>query len=103
MVQVLHSSDFPAGVVNVLTGDSEALLSTLANHQEVAGLWAPQTTATEAKYIEWASSVNLKCIWVDKLPCFTSFEQVTDFRELFELNSTRTKAVWMPCGEIFAN
>ncbi|XP_021913051.1 aldehyde dehydrogenase family 16 member A1-like isoform X2 [Zootermopsis nevadensis] len=101
--EVLHSSDFPAGVVNVLTGDSEALLSTLANHQEVAGLWAPQTTATEAKYIEWASSVNLKRIWVDKLPCFTSFEQVTDFRELFELNSTRTKAVWMPCGEIFAN
>jgi aldehyde dehydrogenase (NAD+) len=103
MVQVVDSSDFPAGVVNVLTGDSSSLLATLANHQEVAGIWAPEVTATEAKYIEWASSVNFKHIWVDRLPCFTSFEQVTDCRQLFELHSTRTKAIWMPYGEIFAN
>lgn len=101
--EVVDSSDFPAGVVNVLTGDSNTLLTTLVNHQEVAGLWAPGIAATKAKYIEWASSANLKRTWVDTLPCFNSQEQVTDCRELFELYSTRTKAIWMPCGEIFAN
>jgi NAD-dependent aldehyde dehydrogenases len=102
LVQVVDSSDFPAGVVNVLTGDSDCLLATLANHQEVAALWAPGIAATKAKYIEWASSANLKQTWVDKLP-YHNLEQVTDYRELFELYSTVTKAIWMPCGEIFAN
>ena len=101
-IQVLDSSDFPAGVVNVLTGDSDCLLATLANHQEVAALWSPGIAATKAKYIEWASSANLKRTWIDKLPYHT-LEQVTDCRELFELYSTVTKAIWMPCGEMFAN
>jgi hypothetical protein len=100
---VVHLSDFPAGVVNVLTGDSNTLLTTLVDHQEVAGIWAPGITASDAEYIEWASSGNFKRTWVDNLPCFNSLEQVTDCRELFELYSTRTKAIWMPCGEIFAN
>ena len=95
-------SDFPAGVVNVLTGDSDCLLATLANHQEVAALWAPGIAAVKAKYIEWASSANLKHTWLDKLPYHT-LEQVTDYRELFELYSTVTKAIWMPSGEIFVN
>lgn len=100
---MVDSSDFPAGVVNILTGDSDTLLTTLVNHQEVAGLWAPGITAAKAKYIEWASSANFKRTWVDMLPCFNSQEQVTECRELFELYSSRTKAIWMPCGEIFAN
>lgn len=100
--EVLDSLDFPAGVVNVLTGDSDCLLATLASHQEVAALWSPGIAATKAKYIEWASSANLKHTWIDKLPYHT-LEQVTDCRELFELYSTVTKAIWMPYGEIFAN
>jgi aldehyde dehydrogenase (NAD+) len=101
-IQIVDSSDFPSGVVNVLTGDSDCLLATLASHQEVAALWAPGIAAAKAKYIEWASSANLKCTWVDKLPYY-NLEQVIDCRELFELHSTVTKAIWMPCGEIFAN
>lgn len=100
---MIDSSDFPAGVVNVLTGDCNTLLATLVNHQEVAGLWAPWITAAVAAYIEWASSANFKRTWVDRLPCFNSLEQITACRELFELYSTRTKAIWMPCGETFAN
>lgn len=102
LTQLVDSSDFPAGVVNVLTGDSDCLLATLANHQEVAALWAPGIAATKAKYIEWASSANLKRTWVDKLP-YHNLGQVTEYRELYELYSTVTKAIWMPCGEIFAN
>jgi aldehyde dehydrogenase (NAD+) len=101
-IQVVDSSDFPAGVVNVLTGDSDCLLATLASHQEVAALWAPGIAATKAKYIEWASSASLKRTWVDVLP-YHNLGQVTDCRELFELYSAVTKAVWMPCGEMFAN
>ena len=99
---MVDSSDFPSGVVNVLTSESDCLLATLANHQEVAAFWARGIAATKDKYIEWRSTVNLKLTWVDKQP-FHTLEQVTECRELFELYSTVTKAIWMPCGEMFAN
>ncbi|KAJ4444755.1 hypothetical protein ANN_06552 [Periplaneta americana] len=101
--EVLDCSDFPAGVVNVLTGDTKYLAAQLASHQEVAALWAPGIEATTAKYIEWASSANMKDTWVDRLPCFDNLEQVTDCSELFELHSIRYKSIWIPCEEIYAN
>jgi aldehyde dehydrogenase (NAD+) len=37
--QVLDTSDVPAGVVNILTGDRHELVETLAGHYDVDGLW----------------------------------------------------------------
>ena len=37
--QVLDTSDVPGGVVNIVTGERDALAKTLAEHDEVAALW----------------------------------------------------------------
>src|SRR5690606_10305658 len=37
--QVIDTSDVPAGVVNIVTGDRESLSRTLAEHDDVAALW----------------------------------------------------------------
>ena len=100
---MLDTSDFPAGVVNVLSGSQERMLVTLANHQEVSALWAPNVSPFVAKYIQWAARTNFKLTWIDKLPCFESVGKVTDCRELFEKHATRIKSIWVPYGEIFAN
>ncbi len=36
---VLETSDLPAGVVNIITGDSEILAKTLAEHLDVDAVW----------------------------------------------------------------
>ena len=37
--QVLDTSDVPAGVVNIVTGDREALAKTIAEHDDIAAYW----------------------------------------------------------------
>ena len=37
--QVLETSDVPAGVVNIVTGERDALAKTLAEHDDVDALW----------------------------------------------------------------
>ena len=37
--QVLDTSDVPPGVVNIVTGDREALAKTIAEHDDIAAYW----------------------------------------------------------------
>jgi aldehyde dehydrogenase (NAD+) len=39
LYQVLETSDVPAGVINIVTGERATLLKTLAEHDDVDGLW----------------------------------------------------------------
>src|SRR5690606_211112 len=39
LYQVIETSDVPAGVINIVTGDSVTLAKTLAEHDGVDGLW----------------------------------------------------------------
>ena len=62
--QVLDTSDVPAGVVNIVTGDREALAKTLAEHDDIAAYWYFGTEEGSAK-VEAASAGNLKATWVN--------------------------------------
>ncbi|GAB5387866.1 MAG: aldehyde dehydrogenase family protein [Alphaproteobacteria bacterium] len=96
--QVLETSDLPGGVVNIITGDREALTKTLADHAGVDSLWH-FGTAEGATYVEDASADNLKRTWCSygKARNWMKEEQ-GEGREFLE-QSTEVKNVWIPYGE----
>ena len=60
---VLDTSDVPGGVVNIVTGEANALAATLAEHDGVDALWYVGDAAGAAK-VEALSTGNLKATWV---------------------------------------
>ena len=59
---VLETSDVPAGVVNIVTGEADVLAKTLAEHDGVDAIWYAGS-AEGAKAVEAASAGNLKATW----------------------------------------
>ncbi|RBP00179.1 aldehyde dehydrogenase (NAD+), partial [Roseiarcus fermentans] len=59
---VLDTSDVPGGVVNIVTGEANALALTLAEHDGVDAVWYVGDPAGAAK-VEAASAGNLKATW----------------------------------------
>ena len=64
LYQVFDTSDLPGGVVNIVTGDRDALAKVLADHHDVAALWYVGSKAGSAA-VEKASAANLKATWVN--------------------------------------
>jgi aldehyde dehydrogenase (NAD+) len=97
LYQVLDTSDVPAGVVNIVTGERDVLAKVLAEHEGVDALWYCGTPAG-AKMVEAASIGNLKATWTD--------ERVRDWRPTSEAQgraflrrATQVKNIWAPYGE----
>ena len=91
---VLDTSDLPDGVVNIVTGEADALALTLAEHDGVDALWRAGPRAGE-KRLEEASAGNLKPTWmlgegVDWAPA--------EGRE-FLRRACEIKTIWTPYGE----
>lgn len=95
LYQVLDTSDVPAGVVNIVTGNHTDLAPTLAGHMEVDALWSFSPHA-EPQMLEKASASNLKRTWTNAggNPDWTS----ANLRPFLEAG-TETKTVWIPYGE----
>ncbi|MFN3267618.1 MAG: aldehyde dehydrogenase family protein, partial [Deinococcales bacterium] len=83
---VLETSDLPAGVVNIVTGDSNSLGKTLAEHMDVDALWFSENAAA----LEHASASNLKRTWHYSLP----LESKEALRQ-----ASQVKNIWIPYGE----
>ena len=86
--QVLETSDVPAGVANILTGDHAELAKTLAGHLDVDAVWSfgPADTAM----IERESAGNLKRTWTTG-----AWDDIgAALRQ-----ATETKTIWIPYGE----
>ncbi|MGZ9811010.1 aldehyde dehydrogenase family protein [Pseudoroseicyclus sp. H15] len=92
--QVLETSDVPAGVVNILTGDHSELAPTLASHMDVDAVWSFSDPAL-APGIEKASAGNLKRTWVTQRDFTTPDGEGEDFLEA----ATEVKTIWIPYGE----
>jgi aldehyde dehydrogenase (NAD+) len=94
---VLETSDVPPGVINIVTGEKNALAKTLAEHDDVESVWY-FGDREGAKAVELASASNMKRTW-------TSWES----RDLFDANegegreflreATQVKNIWVPYGE----
>ena len=89
LAEVLATSDFPAGVVNVLSGQRRELLPWLASHMDVNAIDVSGCTLDEVALVEAAAAGNVKR--VVKLPAGErSPHLVTAFMEM--------KTIWHPIG-----
>jgi acyl-CoA reductase-like NAD-dependent aldehyde dehydrogenase len=89
LAEVLATSDFPSGVVNVLSGRRVELLPWLAAHMDVNAIDVGGCTADEVMAIESAAADNVKR--VVKLPASERGPHlITAFMEM--------KTVWHPIG-----
>lgn len=62
--EVLNSSDVPGGVVNILTGKKEELISHMASHMDVNGFLYCGTDEDQIKEIQQVAVENLKRVTV---------------------------------------
>jgi aldehyde dehydrogenase (NAD+) len=96
--QVLETSDVPAGAVNIVTGDREALAKTIAEHDDVAACWY-FGTAEGSAMVEAASIGNLKATWVNHGRSIDWSDQVAGQGCEYLRRATQVKNIWVPYGE----
>lgn len=60
LAEVLNTSDVPAGIVNILTGDRKELLSHFASHKDVNAIIYCGDNLKEIKVVEEMATENLK-------------------------------------------
>ncbi len=96
--QVLETSDVPAGVVNIVTGERDALAKVLAEHDDVAAHWYVGSASGSAA-VELASAGNLKATWVNNGRAIDWFAPGEGQGEVYLHRATQIKNIWIPYGE----
>ncbi len=96
--QVFETSDLPAGVVNIVTGERDALAQVLSDHDDVESMWY-FGTADGSQRVEMASAGNMKRTWVNYGHTRNWFDLVQGEGEEFLRESTQVKNIWVPYGE----
>ena len=94
---VLETSDVPKGVINIVTGPQAPLAATLAEHDDVDGIWYFGDAAGLAA-VEKASASNMKRTWAAREPRDWMDARVGEGRE-FLRHATEVKNIWVPYGE----
>ena len=96
--QVLETSDVPAGVINIVTGERDVLSKVLAEHDDVEAMWY-FSSREGGKVVELASAGNMKRTWVsyDHPRNWLAREQGEGQEFLRE--ATQVKNIWIPYGE----
>lgn len=97
LIQVLETSDIPAGVVNILTGDHSDVASPMAGHMDIDAVWSFGSDAL-SKTVESASASNLKRTWVNYGKARDWFGPEGHGRDFLEA-ATEVKNIWVPYGE----
>ncbi len=90
LIQVMETSDIPAGVVNILFAKHTDVAKHAALHMDLDAIWCEET-ASIVSIIEEHSATNLKRTW-------THVNTSTDIREFLD-HATEKKTVWIPWGE----
>lgn len=88
-IQILETSDVPAGVANILTGDHIDLATHMGGHMDIDAVWSFSDPAL-SKTIENASSSNLKRTLIAPAPLTT--------KDMLAA-ATEVKNIWIPYGE----
>ncbi len=96
--QVLETSDVPAGVVNIVTGERALLSKVLAEHNQVDGLWY-HGTAEGSKVVEQASVGNLKRTWVNQGRARDWMSSEQGQGKQFLREACQVKNIWIPYGD----
>lgn len=94
-MQVLETSDVPAGVVNILTGPHADVAGAMAGHLDVDAVWSFSDPALDQQ-IEHASAGNLKRTWVQN---GAAIDWQAPDAQPFLRHATEVKNIWIPYGE----
>ena len=95
--QVIETSDVPAGVINIVTGDAVVLGKVLAEHDGVDALWFCGS-ADGSAMVEKASTGNLKQCWTT-CGLYYDLSDADKFGGTYLLQrATQVKNVWVPYG-----
>jgi len=97
---VLETSDLPDGVINMVTGDRDALVRVLAEHLNVDAVWY-WGTAAGVKAVEEASAGNMKRTWVSDQSAHPRdwLDGSRGEGQEFLRHATQVKNIWIPYGE----
>ncbi|HBK91175.1 MAG TPA: aldehyde dehydrogenase [Parvularcula sp.] len=96
--QVLETSDLPGGVLNIVTGERDALTKTLAEHDQVDAIWY-HGDASGSRKVEEASATNLKQTWVNDGRARDWRAARTGEGREFLRRATQVKNIWLPYGD----
>jgi aldehyde dehydrogenase (NAD+) len=98
LYQLFDTSDLPGGAVNIVTGYASQLLKTLAEHDDVDGLWCygDEATVSAAKAM---SIGNLKQVWTNEGRVIDWFNPKLAEGRWFLEHATQVKNIWVPYGE----
>jgi len=94
--QVLETSDVPAGVVNIVTGNKDDLMKVIAEHDQVEGVWY-YGSANGSKMVELASAANLKRAWTNNGKTANWYEKGQEKHLL--RRACEVKNIWIPYGD----
>jgi aldehyde dehydrogenase (NAD+) len=94
---VLETSDVPDGVINIVTGDRDALSKVLSEHDDVDAVWY-FGTRDGVRAVELASASNMKRTWATWHERDWLSSDDAEGREFLRA-ATQVKNVWVPYGE----
>ena len=97
LYQLFDTSDLPGGAVNIVTGYASQLLKTLAEHDDVDGIWCYGDEATVAA-AKAMSMGNLKQVWTNEGRSIDWFNTKLAEGRWFLEHATQVKNIW-PYGE----
>jgi acyl-CoA reductase-like NAD-dependent aldehyde dehydrogenase len=95
--EVLHSSDLPGGVVNVLTGKQEELLAWVSNHMDINAIVAADLKAATWQLLQKNGAVNVKRVFHWKAATFLTAKGQSPYL-LLDLQEIKT--TWHPIQNI---
>ena len=95
--EVLHSSDLPGGVVNILTGKPSELASWFSDHMDINAMVYCEKDPAMQQLIREKSALNLKRVtFYDKVNWYTSEGQ----SPYFIMDTQEIKTTWHPVENI---
>lgn len=95
--EVLNTSDLPGGVVNIITGSTKELLTSMANHLEVKAICYTRSDSAEIKLIGEAATLNLKRV---VLLNPTNWGRNSELGPYIIKEFQETKTTWHPIEDI---
>ena len=99
LYQVFDTSDVPAGYVNILTSKENELNKTLAQHENIEGIWYFGKNLNEKSTIISNTTSNLKRYWCPEEKNIDWANNSEQFLNEFLYQSTQVKNIWIPYGE----
>lgn len=94
--EVLHSSDLPPGVVNILTGEARELISHLSSHMDINAVAYYGADKSHITTVQTNASLNIKRVLISQQNDW--FEDAgEDPYQILEFQETKT--TWHPIGQ----